>query len=121
MLACLTVLFFMVFLHCLCPKNLLFNGFACMISTAVFISAGNFYLALAGCYICLIASLSSVWLLFWLLDFSEHEGIAYSYLDDLARIEKADFLPTEQDILRARVPTTGILEYPFDLDSIIFR
>lgn len=44
-----------------------------------------------------------------------------SYLSDLDRIEQADYLPTEQDILRARAPTTGILEYPFDLDSIIFR
>ncbi|KAL0111173.1 hypothetical protein PUN28_012824 [Cardiocondyla obscurior] len=43
------------------------------------------------------------------------------YLSDLERIEKPDFLPTEQDILRARAPTTGIIEYPFDLDSIIFR
>ncbi|XP_063360489.1 G protein alpha q subunit-like [Cydia amplana] len=43
------------------------------------------------------------------------------YLSDLARIEAADYLPTEQDILRARQPTTGILEYPFDLDGIIFR
>lgn len=45
----------------------------------------------------------------------------YSYLSDLERIESADYLPTEQDILRARAPTTGIIEYPFDLDSIIFR
>lgn len=44
-----------------------------------------------------------------------------SYLSDLARIEAPDYLPTEQDILRARAPTTGIIEYPFDLDSIIFR
>ncbi|XP_063703071.1 G protein alpha q subunit isoform X4 [Culicoides brevitarsis] len=43
------------------------------------------------------------------------------YLDDLARIEDAGYLPTEQDILRARAPTTGILEYPFDLDGIVFR
>ncbi|XP_048505001.1 guanine nucleotide-binding protein G(q) subunit alpha isoform X1 [Athalia rosae] len=43
------------------------------------------------------------------------------YLSDLERIEKPDYLPTEQDILRARAPTTGIIEYPFDLDSIIFR
>ncbi|ENN74482.1 G protein alpha q subunit [Dendroctonus ponderosae] len=43
------------------------------------------------------------------------------YLADLERIRSADYLPTEQDILRARAPTTGILEYPFDLDSIIFR
>ena len=47
--------------------------------------------------------------------------IPWSYLSDLERIEKPDFLPTEQDILRARVPTTGLIEYPFDLDSIIFR
>jgi len=43
------------------------------------------------------------------------------YLSDLERIGAPDYLPTEQDILRARVPTTGIIEYPFDLDSIIFR
>ncbi|XP_021954765.1 guanine nucleotide-binding protein G(q) subunit alpha isoform X2 [Folsomia candida] len=43
------------------------------------------------------------------------------YLSDLDRIGSPDYLPTEQDILRARVPTTGIIEYPFDLDSIIFR
>ncbi|RZF40982.1 hypothetical protein LSTR_LSTR006285 [Laodelphax striatellus] len=43
------------------------------------------------------------------------------YLSDIARIEHPDYLPTEQDILRARAPTTGIIEYPFDLDSIIFR
>lgn len=47
--------------------------------------------------------------------------LCYSYISDLDRIEKPDYLPTEQDILRARVPTTGILEYPFDLDGIIFR
>ncbi|XP_031633523.1 G protein alpha q subunit isoform X2 [Contarinia nasturtii] len=43
------------------------------------------------------------------------------YLSDLARIEAPEYLPTEQDILRARAPTTGILEYPFDLDGIVFR
>lgn len=50
-----------------------------------------------------------------------HECVGCSYLSDLERIESPDYLPTEQDILRARAPTTGILEYPFDLDSIIFR
>lgn len=48
-------------------------------------------------------------------------GLCCSYISDIDRIEKPDFLPSEQDILRARVPTTGILEYPFDLDSIVFR
>ena len=44
-----------------------------------------------------------------------------SYLDSIDRISVLDYLPTLQDILRVRVPTTGIIEYPFDLDSIIFR
>jgi len=43
------------------------------------------------------------------------------YLDSIDRIQEDDYLPTLQDILRVRVPTTGIIEYPFDLDSIIFR
>lgn len=45
----------------------------------------------------------------------------HSYLEDMARIEAPEYLPTEQDILRARQPTTGIIEYPFDLDGIVFR
>lgn len=47
--------------------------------------------------------------------------ILLSFLTDLERIEAEDYLPTEQDILRSRVPTTGIIEYPFDLDNIVFR
>lgn len=43
------------------------------------------------------------------------------YLDDVDRIHEDGYIPTLQDILRVRVPTTGIIEYPFDLDSIIFR
>lgn len=45
----------------------------------------------------------------------------YSYLNDIDRLVQTDYLPTEQDILRVRVPTTGIIEYPFDLEQIIFR
>ena len=47
--------------------------------------------------------------------------LSNSYLSDVDRIAATDYLPTQQDILRVRVPTTGIIEYPFDLDSIIFR
>lgn len=45
----------------------------------------------------------------------------FSYLDSIERISDTNYLPSLQDILRVRVPTTGIIEYPFDLDSIIFR
>lgn len=43
------------------------------------------------------------------------------YLEALDRIAAPDYLPTQQDILRVRVPTTGIIEYPFDLQEIRFR
>lgn len=40
---------------------------------------------------------------------------------EIDRVAAPDYLPTEQDILRVRVPTTGIIEYPFDLEEIRFR
>ncbi|XP_064411634.1 guanine nucleotide-binding protein subunit alpha-14 isoform X2 [Latimeria chalumnae] len=43
------------------------------------------------------------------------------YLSDLERISSPTYIPTQQDVLRVRVPTTGIIEYPFDLENIIFR
>ncbi|XP_069571792.1 guanine nucleotide-binding protein subunit alpha-11-like [Brachyistius frenatus] len=43
------------------------------------------------------------------------------YLSDLDRITVLNYIPTLQDILRVRVPTTGIIEYPFDLSKVIFR
>ncbi|KOC69105.1 Guanine nucleotide-binding protein G(q) subunit alpha [Habropoda laboriosa] len=42
------------------------------------------------------------------------------YLMEIDRVAASDYLPTEQDILRVRVPTTGIIEYPFDLEEIRF-
>ncbi|KAM6902285.1 guanine nucleotide-binding protein subunit alpha-14-like [Xenentodon cancila] len=43
------------------------------------------------------------------------------YLSDMDRISASLYIPTLQDILRVRVPTTGIIEYPFDLSKVIFR
>lgn len=45
----------------------------------------------------------------------------FSYLSDMERISAASYIPTLQDILRVRVPTTGIVEYPFDLQNVVFR
>jgi hypothetical protein len=45
----------------------------------------------------------------------------FSYLMEIDRVAAINYLPTEQDILRVRVPTTGIIEYPFDLEEIRFR
>lgn len=43
------------------------------------------------------------------------------YINDIDRISHINYLPTQQDILRVRVPTNGINEYTFELESIIFR
>ena len=43
------------------------------------------------------------------------------YLSDIDRIAEPNYLPTKQDILRARVATTGIIEHTFNLREIRFR
>lgn len=57
-------------------------------------------------------------LLFFSPLINHHEN---SYLMEIDRVAAINYLPTEQDILRVRVPTTGIIEYPFDLEEIRFR
>uniref|UniRef100_A0A8D8UCV3 Guanine nucleotide-binding protein subunit alpha n=1 Tax=Cacopsylla melanoneura TaxID=428564 RepID=A0A8D8UCV3_9HEMI len=49
------------------------------------------------------------------------DSAKYYLGENYHRIEEPGYLPSEQDILRARQPTTGIIEYPFDLDGIVFR
>ncbi|KAK9971606.1 hypothetical protein ABG768_024962 [Culter alburnus] len=46
---------------------------------------------------------------------------AQYYLDSLQRIGAPDYLPTEQDILRTRVKTTGIVETNFSFKNLNFR
>ncbi|KAJ0057289.1 hypothetical protein NL108_002224 [Boleophthalmus pectinirostris] len=43
------------------------------------------------------------------------------YLSDLDRIAAPSYIPSVQDILRVRVSTTGIIEYPFDFLKVTFR
>ena len=44
-----------------------------------------------------------------------------SYLDDLDRVCTNGYCPSVQDVLRVRVPTTGINEYPFTIKNYVFR
>lgn len=48
-------------------------------------------------------------------------SLPLSYLDSLDRIGAADYQPTEQDILRTRVKTTGIVETHFTFKNLHFR
>lgn len=45
----------------------------------------------------------------------------YSFLDDLDRLGKKDYMPSEQDILRTRVKTTGIVEVHFSFKNLNFK
>ena len=45
----------------------------------------------------------------------------YSYLDSLERIGAPSYEPTEQDLLRTRVKTTGIVEVQFDFKRLHFK
>lgn len=44
-----------------------------------------------------------------------------SYLNDLERIAQSDYIPTQQDVLRTRVKTTGIVETHFTFKDLHFK
>lgn len=46
---------------------------------------------------------------------------ARSYLSDLERLVTPGYVPTEQDVLRSRVKTTGIIETQFSFKDLNFR
>lgn len=48
-------------------------------------------------------------------------GCPCSYLNQLDRITAPGYLPNEQDVLRSRVKTTGIIETKFSVKDLNFR
>lgn len=57
----------------------------------------------------------------WLIDCRPWVDFHLSFLDELDRIGRRDYIPTEQDLLRTRVRTTGIVEVKFQLKGLSFR
>lgn len=43
------------------------------------------------------------------------------YLNKIEKILSPDYLPTEQDILRVRIQTSGVIEYSFKIEKRLFR
>ncbi|MBW02057.1 Guanine nucleotide-binding protein G(k) subunit alpha, partial [Eschrichtius robustus] len=43
------------------------------------------------------------------------------YLNDLDRISQTNYIPTQQDVLRTRVKTTGIVETHFTFKDLYFK
>lgn len=46
---------------------------------------------------------------------------AFSFCDDLDRFWDPNYVPTDQDLLRSRLRTTGITETVFDLGQLTYR
>lgn len=44
-----------------------------------------------------------------------------SYFDSIKRIGDRNYLPTDQDVLRSRVKTTGITETNFEIGELKYR
>lgn len=46
---------------------------------------------------------------------------SFSYFDSIERIGQQNYLPTDQDVLRSRVKTTGITETTFVISNLTYR
>ncbi|KAK3116335.1 hypothetical protein LTR53_003412 [Teratosphaeriaceae sp. CCFEE 6253] len=53
-------------------------------------------------------------------EYALHDNLTY-YFSDIERLFAKDYLPTDQDILRARLRTTGITETIFDTGNLAYR
>ncbi|XP_029358352.1 guanine nucleotide-binding protein G(i) subunit alpha-2 [Echeneis naucrates] len=53
-------------------------------------------------------------------EYQLNDSAAY-YLNDLERIAKTDYIPSQQDVLRTRVKTTGIVETHFTFKELHFK
>ncbi|XP_076816388.1 guanine nucleotide-binding protein subunit alpha-14-like [Clavelina lepadiformis] len=52
-------------------------------------------------------------------EFHLYDSASY-YLNNITRICEESFIPNLQDVLRTRLPTSGIIEYLFDVDRFVF-
>lgn len=53
-------------------------------------------------------------------EYQLNDSAAY-YFGEIDRIKAANFVPNQQDVLRARVRTTGIIETSFKFKNMVFR
>ncbi|KAI0186451.1 G protein alpha subunit [Xylaria flabelliformis] len=53
-------------------------------------------------------------------EYALHDNIAY-FIDDVDRLWDKNYVPTDQDLLRTRLRTTGITETVFDLGQLTYR
>ena len=54
-------------------------------------------------------------------EFDQGKNEKFSYLDAIQRLCAPDYIPSEQDVLRSRVKTTGIVETHFEFKDLHFK
>lgn len=47
--------------------------------------------------------------------------VAFSFLDSIDRIADLNYVPTDDDILQARVRTLAVSEHLFNIDGVTYR
>ena len=47
--------------------------------------------------------------------------LLFSFLDNFDRISQQNFTPSDDDLLRVRIPTTGIVQEDFQFDQVQLR
>lgn len=52
--------------------------------------------------------------------FQLNDSTAY-FMDQLDEVAKPEYIPSAQDVLRSRVPTTGVVENAFEIDGNMFK
>lgn len=62
--------------------------------------------------------MNQVWIL---VSFQLFVFLARSYLNALDRLSAPGYIPTQQDVLRTRVKTTGIVETHFTFKELHFK
>ena len=60
-----------------------------------------------------------VFFVFFVENNSAIERLVLNHLPTLRQVAAKDYLPTEQDVLRSRVRTTGIVENSFEIDGTV--
>lgn len=58
---------------------------------------------------------------FWMSNLGCIIFIFFSFLDNLERLCHEDYIPTEEDVLRVRMKSTGAREYHFVMENMNIR
>ncbi len=48
----------------------------------------------------------------------EYIYVLFSFLDNIDRVSNENFMPTDDDLLRVRIPTSGLVQEEFEFRNV---